>query len=78
MAGAQQTLVEAQVVRHVVSAVLDGSLHAGVGGLDLGDVLRRGALGGQAHASGLDHAAQLLQVAQELARQHCGWHRPRR
>ena len=69
MAGAQQALVEEQVVAHVVAAVVDSVLHAGVGGLEFADVLRGGALSSQAHRSGLDQAAQLLQVTQEIARQ---------
>jgi hypothetical protein len=69
VAGAQQALVEAQVVRHVVAAVLDGVFHAGEGGFDFSEIVDRGALGGDAHRRRFHHPAQLLQVAQELVRQ---------
>src|SRR5436305_350526 len=65
----QQALVEAQVVRDVVAALLDRMPHAFVRVLDLADVpcgcpLRRKAYGG-----GLEHTPQVLQVAQEFARE---------
>ncbi|MDT4861937.1 hypothetical protein FQZ97_965610 [compost metagenome] len=69
VAGADEALVKAQVGRDVVAAEFDGALHAREGVFHLGNVFGGGALGGQRHRGGLDHAAQVLQVAQELGRQ---------
>ena len=70
--GPQQPLVEAQVVADVVAPALDGFAHAGIGRLEPGKVLRVGALRREPHRRWLDDAAQLLQVAQEVARQPGG------
>jgi hypothetical protein len=65
-AGTQQALVEAQVVGDIVAPFFHRMLHAGERGLDVGDVLRGGTFGRQPHGRRLDHAAQVLQVTQEL------------
>ena len=69
VAGADQALVKAQVGRDVVAPKLDGVFHARIGLLHIGNVGRQRTQRGKTHGSGLDHAAQVLQILQKIHRQ---------